>query len=90
MTRFAWLMGAVLALNLTVADAMAMDPQKWSMLIVRPNLDAFDDQQTQAAFDRIKERTNGELDMKIAFIGSLPIKEAEWLRAVGNGEVIGS
>lgn len=68
-------------------SASAADAQKWSMITVRPNLNSFDDQQTQASFDRIKARTQGALDIKVAFIGSLPIKETEWVRAVRNGDL---
>lgn len=76
-----------LALLSPLESASAADPQKWSMIMTRPNLNVLDDAQTQAAFDRIKLRTKGELDIKTAFIGSLPIKEAEWLRAVRNGDL---
>jgi TRAP-type C4-dicarboxylate transport system substrate-binding protein len=74
-----------IALLLPLEGALAQ--QKWSMMITRPNLNSFDDAQCQAAFDRIKTRTNGALDIKVSFIGSLPIKETEWVRAVRNGDL---
>ncbi|MBI1773871.1 MAG: TRAP transporter substrate-binding protein DctP [Proteobacteria bacterium] len=76
-----------LALLLQIGSVVAADPQRWSIMITRPNLNSFDDAQQQAAFDRIKARTQGSLDIKTAFIGSLPIKETEWLRAVRNGDL---
>lgn len=45
------------------------------------------DLETQAALGRIKERTDGLLDIKISPIGELPIKGADQLRAVSAGEV---
>ena len=87
MRKFAVAVAAALGLVLQVAHGWAADPQKWSMITIRPNLNSFDDAQVQAAFDRIKTRTQGALDIKVAFIGSLPIKEAEWVRAVRNGDL---
>jgi TRAP-type C4-dicarboxylate transport system substrate-binding protein len=78
---------AFLALGAYSNGASAADPQKWSIMITRGNLNSFDDAQQQAAFDRIKARTQGALDIKTIFLGSLPIKETEWLRAVRNGEL---
>ncbi len=82
-----------LAMGLAVLSPFAGTPasaqtaQKWSFIITRPNLNSFDDQQTQAAFDRVRNRTQGALDIKTVFTGSLPIKETEWLRAVRNGDL---
>ncbi len=45
------------------------------------------DVDTQAAFDRIKERTGGLLDIKISPLGEIPIKGPDQLRAVKDGEV---
>jgi TRAP-type C4-dicarboxylate transport system substrate-binding protein len=67
--------------------ARAQASQKWSVIITRPNLNAFDDAQQQAAFDRIRERTGGALDIQTAPIGSLPIKDTEWLRALRAGDL---
>lgn len=78
---------AFLALATQFGGAQAADPQKWSIMITRGNLNSFDDAQQQAAFDRIKVRTQGALDIKTVFLGSLPIKETEWLRAVRNGDL---
>ena len=78
---------AFLALATQYGAAQAADPQKWSIIITRANLNAFDDAQQQAAFDRIRARTQGALDIKTVFVGSLPIKETEWLRAVRNGDL---
>ena len=64
-----------------------MEPQQWSIMITRSNLNAFDDAITQKAFDRIKDRTNGLLDIQTVFSGSLPIKTGEWLRAVSDREL---
>ena len=67
--------------------SIATSAERWSVLITRPNLNAFDDAQQQAAFDRIKARTAGELDITSAPIGSLPIKETDWLRALQAGDL---
>ena len=86
--RFA--LAAVVALSTFTAAfgrADAQTPQKWSVIITRPNLNAFDDAQQQAAFDRIKKRTNGQLDISTAPIGILPIKDSEWLRALSKGDL---
>ena len=72
----------------SAAEAQAK-PQKWSFMILRSNLSSFDDIQLNNAFERIKKRTNGALDIQIVFSGSLPIKSDEWLRAVGNGDLEG-
>jgi TRAP-type C4-dicarboxylate transport system substrate-binding protein len=58
-----------------------------SFQIVRANLSAFDDQQIAAAFDRVTERTNGDFKVTTIFAGTLPIQSAEWLRAVGSGDL---
>ncbi len=79
-----------LALFLMLGEVQAKDSQKWSVMIFRTNLNAFDDAQQQKAFDRIKERTNGFLDVTTAFSGSLPIKNSEWLRAVAKGDLDGA
>ena len=71
----------------SLVPASAQAPQKWSVIITRPNLNAFDDAQQQVAFDRIKKRTNGQLDISTAPIGTLPIKDTEWLRALGKGDL---
>src|SRR5215208_2905399 len=78
---------AFIAVLLLPDRARAIDPQKWSVIITRPNLNAFDDAQQQAAFDRIKKRTNGILDISTAPIGTLPIKDTEWLRALSAGDL---
>jgi len=67
--------------------APAPTPQKWSLMITRGNLNSFDDATQQRAFDRVKERTNGFLDVQTVFSGSLPIKGSEWLRACGAGDL---
>lgn len=78
---------ASVALLTPLHDASAQSPQKWSVIITRPNLNAFDDAQQQAAFDRIRVRTGGALDINTAPIGSLPIKDTEWLRALSAGDL---
>jgi TRAP-type C4-dicarboxylate transport system substrate-binding protein len=78
---------ALAALLIPAETAWAQGPQKWSVIITRPNLNAFDDAQQQASFDRIKKRTNGQLDISTAPIGTLPIKDTEWLRALRSGDL---
>jgi TRAP-type C4-dicarboxylate transport system substrate-binding protein len=70
-------------------EALKMEQQKWSLMITRGNLNSFDDAEQQRAFDRIKERTDGLLDIQTVFSGSLPIKPEEWLRAVAKGDLEG-
>lgn len=89
MRRIAAIFMIPLALLLALGEAQAADPQKWSIMIFRTNLNAFDDAQQQKAFDRVKERTKGQLDIKTAFSGSLPIKNSEWFRAVSKGDLDG-
>lgn len=67
--------------------APAMEPQKWAYLTLRSNLEVFGDAVTQEALDRIEERTNGLLDIESSVVGALPIKPADQLRAVSDGEV---
>jgi len=64
-----------------------MEPQKWSYIMFRGNLNAFSDAHTQLAFDRIKERTDGLLDIQTVFHGTLPITGAEQFRAVSTGDL---
>ena len=64
-----------------------MEPQEWSYIMFRGNLNAFSDAHTQLAFDRIKERTDGLLDIQTVFHGTLPITGAEQFRAVSAGDL---
>jgi TRAP-type C4-dicarboxylate transport system substrate-binding protein len=48
---------------------------------------AFYDIELQAAFDRVKERTDGFLSVKVVPNGVLPIKPADWIRAVKDGDL---
>ena len=78
----------VVLLNVCAQDkSFEMEPQKWSFMLHRSNLSSFDDFQQQEAFNRIKEHTNGLLDIITVFTGSLPIKSEEWLRAVAKGDI---
>ena len=69
------------------ASSQAQSPQRLSLMIVRGNLNAFDDAEQQKAFNRVKERTGGLLDVQSIFAGSLPIKSNDWLRAVSAGDL---
>lgn len=69
------------------APEAAMEPQKWNCMMYMAGLTTYNDIQLQAAFDRIKERTGGLLDMRLVPHGALPIKESEWGRAVAKGEL---
>lgn len=88
-------LAAVLVLSLVAACAPAagpapeapMKPQKWDCMMYMAGLTTFTDIQLQAAFGRIKERTNGLLDIRLVPHGGLPIKSEEWLRAVSAGEL---
>ena len=68
------------------APALAQE-HDLSFQIVRSNLNAFDDQQIAAAFDRATERTDGAFKVTTIFAGTLPIQSADWLRAVGSGDL---
>ena len=87
---FAAILMIPLALVLLAGEVQAQSPQKWSIMIFRTNLNAFDDAQQQKAFDRINERTDGFLDVTTIFSGSLPIKNSEWFRAVSKGDLDGA
>ena len=87
MNKIAAVLAIPLAMFLTFGEAQAQEKQKWSCMIFRTNLNAFDDAQQQKAFDRIKKRTDGVLDVTTAFSGSLPIKNSEWFRAVSKGDL---
>jgi TRAP-type C4-dicarboxylate transport system substrate-binding protein len=64
-----------------------MKPQKWNYIMFRGNLTTFSDAHTQQAFDRIKSRTNGVLDIQTHPNGALPIKGPDQLRAVSEGQL---
>jgi len=64
-----------------------MEPQEWRFIITRTNLKAFDDAETQRAWDRVKARTNGLLSITSLPNGALPIDERDQLRAVSTGEL---
>ncbi|MHC4310431.1 MAG: TRAP transporter substrate-binding protein [Planctomycetota bacterium] len=64
-----------------------MKPQRWNLTQYMPAMTAFYDIELQAAFDRIKERTDGMLIVKVVPNGVLPIKPADWIRAVKSGEL---
>jgi len=64
-----------------------MKPQEWRFVITRTNLNAFDDAETQKAWDRVKERTNGLLTITSIPNGALPIAANDQLRAVSSGEL---
>jgi len=53
----------------------------------RGNISAFSDVVTENAYVRIKERTNGFLDIKTVPNGALPIKQNDQLRAVSDGQL---
>lgn len=53
----------------------------------RGNISAFSDVATENAFVRIKERTNGFLDIKTIPNGAMPIKQNDQLRAVSDGQI---
>lgn len=53
----------------------------------RSNLNSFPDAHLQGAFDRIKLRTDGLLDIQTIPNGSLPIKGTEQFGAVSDGEL---
>lgn len=52
-----------------------------------PSMTAYYDVECQAAFDRIKERSDGFLSVKVVPNGVLPIKPADWIRAVKDGDL---
>lgn len=68
-------------------EGFDMKPQQWNCTVYMPSITAFYDVQMQKAFDRIKKRTNGLLSIKVVPSGVLPIKPADWMRAVKAGEL---
>jgi TRAP-type C4-dicarboxylate transport system substrate-binding protein len=64
-----------------------MKPQEWNCTVYMPSITAFYDVQMQKAFDRIKQRTNGLLSVKVVPSGVLPIKPTDWMRAVKAGDL---
>ena len=71
----------------TLVPEDTMQPQKWDCMMYMAGLTTYNDIQLQGAFDRIKERTDGLLDIRLTPHGALPIKESEWGRAVAKGEL---
>jgi len=64
-----------------------MKPQKWSYFIYNPAIINVQDIEAEKAFQRIKERTDGLLDIKTVVATALPIKAQERLRAVSEGQI---
>ena len=81
------LIGMVIGLLGDATSTQAQSSQRMSLMITRGNLNAFDDAEQQRAFNRVKERSNGLLDVQTVFAGSLPIKSNDWLRAVSLGDL---
>lgn len=89
--------GVILALVLSLAAACAgpggpapeeaMEPVQWDCMIYMAGITTFHDIEKQKAFDRIKERTGGLLDIREVPQGGLPIKAEDWAKAVGRGEL---
>ena len=69
------------------APAPAMEPQKWSFLICVSSISRFQDIELQRGMDRVKERTNGLLDIKVLPLGVLPVRMDEGLRALDEGVI---
>jgi len=64
-----------------------MKQQNWNYLMYMGTVSTFEDVEMQVTFDRIEARTNGLLNMTVMPAGSLPIKPADKLRAVSQGEL---
>ena len=89
--------GVILALVLSLAAACAgpggpapeeaMEPVQWDCMIYMAGITTFHDIEKQKAFDRIKARTGGLLDIREVPQGGLPIKAEDWAKAVGRGEL---
>ncbi len=89
--------GVILALVLSLAAACAgevgpapeapMEAVQWDSMIYMAGITTFHDIEQQKAFDRIKARTGGLLDIRVVPQGGLPIKAEDWLRAVSTGEL---
>jgi len=89
-------LAVVLVLSLVLACAgpgagpapeQAMEPQKWTYTVDSSNLEKFYDAELIKAFARIKERTNGLLDVRVVPNGTLPIVGQDWARAVSEGDL---
>ncbi len=65
----------------------AMEPQQWDMITYEVTLEVPREQIWLKATQRIKERTNGLLDIRYVPAGALPIKPEDWLRAVSKGDL---
>jgi len=89
--------GVGLALVLSLAGACAgevgpapeapMEAVQWDCMIYMAGITTFHDIEQQKAFDRIKARTGGLLDIRTVPQGALPLKAEEWLRAVSEGKL---
>jgi len=89
--------GVGLALVLSLAAACAgpsgpapeapMEAVQWDCMIYMAGITTFHDIEKQKAFDRIKARTGGLLDIREVPQGGLPIKAEDWAKAVGKGEL---
>jgi len=69
------------------ASKEVMKAQQWDCIIYWTSVTSFHDVEKQKAFDRIKERTGGLLDIRSVGMGGLPIKAEDLLRAVATGEL---
>ncbi len=88
----------VLVLSLVAACAPAvapapeavMEPQKWTFTVDSSNLTKFYDAELINAFARVKDRTDGLLDVRVVPNGTLPIVGQDWARAVSEGNLEGT
>lgn len=69
------------------APQAPMEPQQWNCLTFEASIETDIEQIWVKAMERIKERTNGLLDIRYLSQGALPIKAEDWLRAISGGEL---
>jgi len=64
-----------------------MEPQKWLYLITSVTTENWTWACAVEAMERIKERTDGFLDIEVVPRGVLPIKAEDWIPAISEGTV---
>jgi TRAP-type C4-dicarboxylate transport system substrate-binding protein len=87
--RFKWLailLGVGLALG-ALAPAQAADKFNWSYLSGIPNTHDFNAKFVIPAFDRIRERTGGNLDIRHVFLPETPFKFPDMLTVIRDGQI---
>jgi len=87
--RFKLLLGAVLGFGIALgAQAPAQAAEyNWSYLSGIPNLHDFNAKFVIPGFDRIRERTDGNLDIRHVFLPETPFKFSDMLTVIRDGQI---